>query len=153
MSIAQFQGLLESIEILNHGTNHGCEYAIYKLPEAPSVREALDIYFSSLSSSRKAAQPADYWHIQTSELCQPWRSVLGERLKHWFFEEEYSPKVDKSNQQAFVDRALNYLTQEIGEPNIFEVFVSPPMWYDCLWQDFALTSSTGRWMLHLGFSD
>lgn len=153
MSIARLQGLLESIEILNNGTNHGCEYAIYKLPEAPGVREALDLYFASLSTSSKAAQSADHWHIQTSELDQSWRSVLGERLKHWFFEEEYSPKVDNWNQQTFIDQALNYLTHEIGEPNVFEVFVSPPMWYDCQWQDFLFASSKGRWMLHLGFSD
>lgn len=153
MSIARLQGLLESIEILNHGTNHGCEYAIYKLPEAPGVREALDLYFASLSTSSKAAQPADHWHIQTSELDQSWRSVLGERLKHWFFEEEYSPKVDNWNQKTFIDQALNHLTHEIGEPNVFEVFVSPPMWYDCHWQDFLFASSKGRWMLHLGFSD
>ena len=153
MSIARLQGLLESIEILNHGSNHGCEYAIYQLPEAPSFHEALNLYFASLSTSSEPAQPAEYWHIRTSELDPTWRTALGARLKYWFFEEEYSPKVDEWNQQAFVDQALKYLVHEIGEPSVFEVFVSPPMWYDCHWQDFAFTSNRGRWMLHLGFSD
>jgi hypothetical protein len=153
MSIARLHGLLESIEILNHGTDHGCEYAIYQLPEAPSFDEALNLYFASLSTSSKPAQPAEHWHIRTSELGQPWRPLLSSRLKHWFFEEEYSQKVNGWNQQAFVDQVINYLVHEIGEPSVSEVFVSPPMWYDCQWQDFAFTSSKGRWMLHLGFSD
>ncbi len=153
MSIARLQGLLESIEILNHGANHGCEYAIYQLPEATSLEQALDRYFSSLSTSLTKAQPAEHWHIRVSELSQPWQIALGARLRYWFFEEEYSPKVSGWNQQALVDLALNYLIDEIGEANVFEVLVSPPMWYDCQWQDFVLTSNKGRWMLHLGFSD
>lgn len=153
MSIARFQGLLESIEILSHGIDHGCEYAIYQLPDAPDLPEALDLYFASLSTSLKPPQPAEHWHIRTSELGQSWRATLGARLKHWFFKEEYSPEVENWNQQAFVDQALSHLTDEMGSPTVFEVFVSPTMWYDCKWQDFAFTSSKGRWMLHLGFSD
>jgi len=99
------------------------------------------------------AQPAENWHIRVSELSQPWQIALGARLKYWFFEEEYSPKLNDWNQQALVDLALNYLIHEIGEANVFEVLVSPTMWYDCQWQDFVLTSNKGRWMLHLGFSD
>ncbi len=153
MSIERLKGLLESIEILNHGVNHGCEYAIYQLPDAPDLHGELNLYFVSLRTGMKPAQPAEYWHIRTTELELPWRISLGKSLKHWFFEAEFSPKAGDWNQQGLVDQAMDYLIQEFGELSVVEVFVSPPMWYDCHWQDFAFTSSKGRWLLHLGFSD
>lgn len=127
MSLTGFDGILAGIEVLNHGVDHGCDYALHSFSNAGNIGEALDIYFSAMSTSRIPPQPAERWHIRTTELGPSWKIFVAERLKYWFFQEEFSPRVDAWNQDAFVEQALDYLLMEIGEPEVYEVFVKPPM--------------------------
>ena len=148
VNISKLNGLLSGMEILNDGSNHMSDYAIYPLPDAASLMDSLGIYFSS----REPPQPPAYWHIGVNPLNTTWRDAVAESLLEWFFKQEFSPKVHGYNKQHYVSYVLKCLVDAIGEPEVFEVSVSPPVWYECLWQDFAFISPKGKWILHLGFS-
>lgn len=152
-AIAKLEQLLDDIGSLNNGCDHSCEYAMYRLPEAATVCMSLDRYFAAYHNSNTLPQPAEHWFIQTAPLGADWEREVRSGLMHWFFEQEYSPPMDAASQQALVDQALACIHEACGTPQVFEVTVSPPMWYDCLWQDFAFTSPAGNWLLHLGLSD
>ena len=74
--------------------------------------------------------------------------------KHWFYELEFSPTVDDATTEQALNEFMNRLNSIVGASNVFEVNVDPPMWYECVWQDFAFDGNAGRrWFLHFGFSD
>ena len=45
------------------------------------------------------------------------------------------------------------LVWEAAYARAYRVQVSPPMWYECVWEDYVFEAGDGRWLLHLGFSD
>lgn len=52
-----------------------------------------------------------------------------------------------------VELLCEALTDTIGPCEICEVFVSPPVWYEAHWRDFAFKGKEKSWLLHLGVSD
>lgn len=146
-------GFLDAIALLNDGCNHGSEYTLEVLPTAASLDESLASYFSSMSTSRVSPQPAAAWKIQTESLEGDWKAELEVVLRRWFFAQEFSPKVDPELTSGVVMRFLDHLRETIGDARVYRVRVSPPMWYECMWEDYAFDARSGRWLLHLGFSD
>lgn len=152
MSLNQLNDLLAGLGDANGGTNHGSEYALYELPDADTLQEALDRYFSRLSTSNSPAQPAEKWCIRTTPV-HDFLEALGRVARHWFYEQEYSPKVDRAQAEKTISEFIAQLRSVVGDASVFEVHVMPPMWYECVWQDFAFDGGNRRWLLHLGFSD
>jgi hypothetical protein len=152
MSLNQLNELLERIGETNDGTNHGSEYALYELPDAETLQDALDCYFSGLSTSNSPAQPAGSWRIRTTPLKDS-REALRVVARHWFYELEYSPNVDPAYSEEIISEFITLLRSVVDDASVFEVHVAPPMWYECVWQDIAFDAGNRRWLLHLGFSD
>jgi hypothetical protein len=146
-------GFLEALARLNDGCNHGTEYTFEALPEATSLDDSLESYFSSMSTSRVPPQSAAAWNIQTESLHGAWTAELEVALRRWFFAQEFSPMVDPDVASGVVACFLSHLRETVGDAKAYRVRVSPPMWYECVWEDYALDARGGRWLLHFGFSD
>jgi len=152
MSLKQLNEFLERVGAANDGASHGSEYALYELPDADALQTALDRYFSRLSTSNSAAQPAENWRIHLTPVHDP-GETLARLARHWFYEQEYSPSVGPARLEGIILEFIAQLRFVVGDALVFEVKVAPPMWYDCAWQDFAFDGGSQRWLLHLGFSD
>jgi hypothetical protein len=151
-ALNELNSLLQRLADANNGSDHSSEYMLYGLPEADSLQVALDRYFSGLSTSHTQALPPDRWGIHATAVTG-WEETLRAVAIHWFYKLEYSPKVDPSLAAETVSEFVNRLRTLVGKAAVYEVHVTPPMWYDCEWQDFAFDGDHKRWLLHLGFSD
>lgn len=149
----QLHELLTRFGMFNDGVNHGSEYEIMELADSESLKTALDNYFSGLSTSSSAAQSPDAWSIRIQQITNA-DEVLRIAVRHWFYEQEFSPSADISEVNKTISDFLAKLHRLAGDDaSVFKVEVSPPMWYGCHWQDFAFEGGDKRWLLHFGFSD
>jgi len=146
-------GFLNAIALFNDGANHASTYTMELLPAASSLDSSLATYFSAMSTSHVPPQPAEKWQIQTTELDDDWAQALRQVAHHWFFEQAFSPKVDQTIAENVVETFLAHVRAIVGDAKAFQVDVSPPMWYEGVWQDLAFDSQQGRWLLHFGVSD
>lgn len=144
--------MLERLARENDGCNHGSEYAIYALPNACSLKDSLDLYFSHLNTSDHPSLPPDRWNIRT-QVVEDFDKTIGDAARFWFYELEFSPKVDSSVAIQTISEFLNKLLAAVGDASAFVVQVTPPIWYECTWQDFAFNGGDRYWLLHFGFSD
>lgn len=136
----------------NDGVNHATTYALYELPATGTLEEALAGYFSGLSEQGAPGQLGEGWHVRTSPV-QDGRQALRWLARHWFYEQEFSPKVDRADSEEVISDFIGRLFSVVEDASVFEVNVVPPVWYECAWQDFAFDGGSRRWLLHLGFSD
>jgi len=150
--LESINALLAEIAEANEGDNHGSDYSLDSLRPADSMKLALDAYFSAFSTSNSPPQPPERWNIRTTELTDAKRQLLA-AAKHWFYELEFSPKVDDEIAEQTLNDFMNRLNSVVASARVFEVNVDPPMWYECVWQDFAFDGASCRWFLHFGFSD
>ena len=154
MSIEKCNGFLEAMALLNEGVNCGPTYTVELLPEAPSLEEALALYFSSQSTSNVPEQPAQAWGIRIQPLDADWRLGLEKVIHGWFFDIEYSPVTKFDGVSRMVTAAfMDLLVKLIAGGAAFGVHVSPPMWYEMTWRDFAFDCGNKRYLLHFGISD
>ena len=151
-NMAELNQLLQSQAFANDGVNHVSDYTICELPSGDSLEDALGVYFSSMYTSISPPQPAEAWHIKTTLIENPVPTIR-RALQGWFYQLEFSPTVAPSDQAAEVDRCMELLDLVLTDAAVYEVQVTPPMWYECVWQDFAVDGGQQRWMLHVGFSD
>jgi hypothetical protein len=82
-----------------------------------------------------------------------WAAELEVVFRRWFFAQEFSPTVDADVASGVVAHFLGHLRETVGDAMAYRVRVSPPMWYECVWEDYAFDARGGWWLLHLGFSD
>ncbi len=144
---------LDALALLNGGADHGCSYVIERLPDAVSLDASLALYFESMSTSNTPPQQAERWGIRRVTLPADWTELLARAGRRWFFEQDFSPKTDSVVVEEIVRRFLWHLQSVVGDASACSVEVEPPMWYECVWEDFAFESRGGRWLLHFGFSD
>ena len=150
--IETINSLLAEIAESNDGTNHGSDYGLVVLPPADSMTHALNAYFSAMSTSNSPPQSPERWNIRSAELADA-KSRLLAAAKRWFYELEFSPSVDEATAEQTLNEFMNRLNSIVGTSHVFEVNVDPPIWYECVWQDFAFDGDADRWLLHFGFSD
>ena len=151
LSLARLHGMLEVMALLSSGPDCQPTYEITPLPTAHSLAESLEQYFSSLSTSLSPKQPASAWNIRTESRTP---SQLQECWAKWFWQESYSPRITDSHKREFIlDHFWSTVEAALGAVAIYRVLTDPPLFYECNWEDFALVSSSGFWLLHLGVSD
>jgi hypothetical protein len=150
--LESLNSLLKKIAEANDGANHGSEYGLDFLPPADSMTLALDAYFSAISTSNSPPQPPEQWNIHVTELTESNPHLLT-AAKRWFYELQFSPKVDDATAEITIKEFMKHLSSVVGSAKVFEVKIDPPMWYECAWQDFAFDGESCRWLLHFGFSD
>lgn len=145
---------LEALGLLNDGVGHTSNYRIDRLPEALDLRLALKQHFADRPSGGYSEAS---WHIRHTPLDRNWQNILRPILKHWFFEQHFSPLPIQQGlaQQETVNRFIEKLVYAFAPCELHEVFVTPPVPYAQQWQDFAIVAADGRrrWLLHLGFGE
>ena len=148
---------LRLLALLNNGPNHEFSLEIEKLPTSDSLESSLNAYYTAIVNWRtKMTYPAEDWHIKTELLTGRVQDVFGPVLKRWAFEMPYSPVINSSRdwvKNAAIEFVCETLAQEVGDVAVYEVKTRPPVWYEAHWQDFALSSDQGRFLLHLGVTD
>ena len=149
-AIDELNSLLQSMAEANDGCNHGSDYSFYELPDAESLPDALGEYFSAMSTSYSPAASAQEWQISTAPFP---RESIRSAANHWFYELRYSPTVESVVAEKTLDKFIALLRGITTTTDVFEVQIVPPMWYECLWQDFAFDDDGKHWFLHFGFSD
>lgn len=156
MSLDACNGYLEAMGQLNDGCNHVSSYYLEKLPEAISLEAALAQYFSSIKTSNSGPHPSEAWKFNLTPL-NNLKDDLTPRLRHWFFEQEYSPEdVSRISHRNTVAGFLDLFLPLIGKDAAgFQLQTNPPdsFWYGCVWEEYAFASETGFWLLHFDFSD
>ena len=149
--------LLELVALLNQGADHNCSYELIELPSAPTLDGALATYFESIVNWRtKKPHPARDWHISAAPVTGTAKDALHAAVDRWFFETHCSPALGDKREwvrKNVVTFLVDEILDSIGEPSVDEILTSPPMWYEGTWQDFALSSNKGRWLLHFGITD
>ena len=150
--LASVNSLLAEIAEANDGVNHSSDYSLNMLPPAESMQLALEAYFSAMSTSNSDPQPPERWNIRTREVTDVTRYLLA-ATRRWFYDLEFSPKLDRVTAERTIKEFMDRLVSIVGTSKVFEVKVHPPMWYECVWQDFVFDGGNCRWFLHFGFSD
>jgi hypothetical protein len=154
MITTKVDSYLEVFGYLNEGPDHVADYSLQPLSRAGGLEGALDLHFGALYTSSSPPQPAANWKVKIGPPVADWKLVVCGAARHWFFEQRFSPQVSNQWVKAnVVEHFAAILSEELGEVTCREVFVTPPMFYELQWQDFAITSDKGRWLLHFGWSD
>jgi hypothetical protein len=100
--------MLTEIAEANDGANHGSDYGLDFLPPADSMALALDTYFSAMSTSISPPEPPERWNIRATELTEA-KSHLLTAANRWFYELEFSPKVDDATAELTVQEFMKHL--------------------------------------------
>jgi hypothetical protein len=130
----QIVGFLKALEALNSGTNQGMNYTLTRLPIAPSLQQSLDGYFARL---RGPGQPAQVKALPDM------RPIL----RSWLF-----GKFGENRDEA-LGVFMQLLADSLNWTECYQVIAVLPSWYDCSYEDIALTTRSDDWLLHLGVSD
>ena len=157
MSLDKLNGKLQVLGQLNNGPNTTADFELQALPRSTSLQESLGLHFASFVDWR-TQQPhsAEKWHIKTKQIGEKSDAALQPILEYWFFKLPYAPKLEddrlwvKSN---VINDVLETLDEVVGECELHEVFVTPPIWYEGHWQDIAFSRNGNFWLLHLGVTD
>lgn len=151
LALARLQGMLEVMALLNSGPDCQPVYQIVLLPIAQNLEGSLNTYFSSLSTSQTPKKIMSDWHIRTVPCTE---SQLRESWTEWFWNQSYSPHItDSYKRELILDHFWHAVSNALGEVALYQVHTVPPLFYECIWDDFALVSASGSWLLHLGISD
>jgi hypothetical protein len=153
MSLDACCGFLDALALLNTGVNHSPDYSLVRLPPTATVRESVEAYFAQLSTSITPPQPASEWHIQLTSVPGDWTENVADASRRWFFGQPFSPRVNADAADDVVAGFVKLVKAVVGTARAHSLSVTPPMWYECSWEDIALESTHGFWLLHFGFSD
>jgi hypothetical protein len=157
MSADATNAVLKLVALLNDGPNHACTYELIELPQRREIVESLESTFGPGEHwSTKKPYSAGDWHLRVEPRGTDIRATLTEVLKTWIFAMPYSPALGSARDWVkgeVVEVFCQALTDTIGPCEICEVFVSPPVWYEAHWQDFAFRGKDKSWLLRLGVSD
>ena len=153
MLLKECNVFFEAFALANDGTNHGSSYTIESLPAAASLEKSLAIHFSSLSTSASPSLPAENWQIVVQSLQGSCDQVLTSYFRRWFFNQEFSPKLDDWVQDNIIKAIMCRMELLVGIGHTSKITLCPPMWYECVWEDVAIENGANRWLLQFGFSD
>ena len=157
MTIDGANKLLELVALLNQGADHNCEYELIELPKAKTLDSALALYFESIINWKtKKPHRARDWHISLSPMPGATKDALHAVIDEWFFKTHCSPSLGDRREwtrKNVVTFVVDEILDIVGEPTVDEVRTSPPLFYGCTWEDIALSSARGHWLLHFGIDD
>lgn len=140
--------VLQTLSLLNLGTNHEANYRLIGLEKTGSLQTDLEHHFCSLVDDCDSD-----WFVKAERCDGDWEVLIAKSAQNWFFGQEFSPKVDSEKSRAIVDAFLCQLRSRTRASFCFRLNVRPPLFYESFWEDFVLEGSDRRWLLHFGFSD
>ena len=153
MSLDKTNTLLKLLALLNSGPNQECTYELIELPYRKNIEESLSVIFDAQGNPylKQPPERKDF-SLRVHPLEDNLESLLFKEFKDWAL--PYPVDACRENVAREVARLLCQALGEVIEPSeIFEVFVSPTLWYEAFWKDLAFKGKTQSWLLHLGVSD
>ena len=156
MSAIAINAAFEVLAILNCVPDNEFTYQLIELPHCAELRESLSAHFGpGINFRTKTTYSADDWQLRLEPRGTDPSQALAIALPAWVFANLHAPQghAQQSVERAVIELLLRRLNEAIGPCEIYEVFVSPPHWYESSWQDFVLRGESHTWLLHLGVSD
>jgi hypothetical protein len=148
LALGELRGLLAAFAWANQKCDHSCTFTVEELPAGVDVRESLVRHFGDLANRVCVVALAD------------WREIIGDALQRWLFrfDDLVIPKAvcaltDEQSRREIVDAVIDALIVGLQPMEVWQVEVEPRGFYECAWEDFAIRSRSGLFLLHLGVSD
>lgn len=156
MSAIAINAALELLALLNCVPDNQFTYQLIELPHCAEVRESLTTQFGAGMDYRtRKSYTADDWQVRLEPRGTDLSQALTVPLPAWAFANLHAPQThsQQSVERAVIELLLRRINEAVGRCEIYEVFVSPPHWYEASWQDFVLRGEASTWLLHFGVSD
>jgi hypothetical protein len=148
---------LRLLACLNGGPDTNCTYEFRELAYSDRIEEALKAEFGSGVHFRtKQEYSADDWHLMLKKKEQNVLATFEPVFTQWVFAMPYSPRLTAEGgwvQRKVISLLCEELESVVGQCEVYEVFVSPPCWYEASWQDYVFKGKEKLWFLHLGVTD
>lgn len=149
-------GFLEAMQLLNSEvSNVYAEYYLEVLPDAQDLKLAMALYFEDYGKNQIHPPKdfkAEHWNIQLSTANEDHLVLI---LKKWFFISSTmrgAPKEGFYRSNA-ATAFLYALKSAIGQFSTHQIEISPPIWYAMEWDNIALETKDGRYLLHFSHSN
>lgn len=152
-SCAPSNAFLKAIALLNVGSNHGTDFLLIELDKVGSLHQDLEAYFDSLIPPSAREANAKDWGIEVEECLGKWEDVIRPGAQKWFFDGRFSPRADQHKADSVIDTFIDLLRQDTKAEWLYRLSITPPVFYQILWDDYVLESGQQRWILHFGLSD
>lgn len=156
MNAIAINAALECLALLNCVPDNEFTYQLIELPHCVEVRESLAAQFGAgINYRTKTSYTADDWQVRLEPRGTDLSQALTVALTAWTFANLHAPQShsQQSVEHGVIELLLRRINEAVGCCDIYEVFVSPPLWYEASWQDFVLRGATHTWLLHFGVSD
>lgn len=151
--VAFVSGFLRAFAMINSGINHGPDYWLESVPRLGSAMESVVAYHEHIRLHYENIYPKFDLNPELN-LSPNWSTELPELLKKWFFEHEFSPRleIDGINKPTWV---VEYLVDELkrsleGKVIVYKAFI---FFSENEADDWLFEDSVGMYHLHLGWSD
>ena len=150
VNLEYIHGYLAAISALNNGVNCSSDYSIQVLPFDTDLRKTLERLYDGISGSSLDGGNIDPWNINIKQIFPEQFKGFVEK---WFFHQSCSPQMHKDNTQNCVETFLSLLPIALYESCIYHIYTNPPVFYECVWDDFVLAYRDSYYFLHFGISD
>lgn len=156
-TVDRINGQLMALALINEGPDTVCTFELVVLPHRESLRESLaGVFTAGVRHRDNKAYTEKDWQVRTRLLGMDIGDLLSNQIATWLFHMPYSPTFEARRHYVManiVASVCNDLKEVVGECEIHEVFVQPPVWYEASWQDFALVGKGATHFLHFGVTD
>jgi len=157
MSTIAINAQLALLAALNCYSNNHFTIELTELPAADAIEDSLKSAFGSgMNYQTKKSYSAEDWHLRADPKGADVKGALAAVIREWVFAMgEFPSKYSKREyvKDNVVSLVCEELEKTVGLCQVFEVFVSPPCWYEAHWRDFAFKGSEKSWLLHFGVTD
>lgn len=140
--------VLHIFSLLNHGENHEANYRFVELEDMGSLESDIVNYFRGISPLLNLP-----WSVKTEQYDGQWEELVLGVADTWFFRQQFSPEFDSQKSKKILDALVSFLRSETSATKCYRLNVSPPVFYECFWEDIVLEGRSRRWLLHFGHSD
>lgn len=155
----RLNGFLHAIALINEEVPLAFSFSIEKLPDRGGLMQDVTAYYQAdteayLKENCKPAPP-DQWHITLKPQPAAPHISLKQPLLGWFFHTQASEVLTQRTKDTLIAAFFSELESLSIAGVAYEILAIPPqgVYYAAHWQDFALPTKEGNWLLHLAVDD
>jgi len=155
----RLNGFLHTIALINEEVPLAFSFSIEKLPDRGGLMQDVTAYYQAdteayLKDNSKPAPPGQ-WHITLKPQPAAPHISLKQPLWGWFFHTQASEVLTQRTKDTLIAAFFSELESLPIAGVVYEILATPPqgVYYAAHWQDFALPTTEGNWLLHLAVDD
>lgn len=158
-TIAEVNAFLAAFAMLNDSCNHCCSYSLDPVPRNGTVDQSLMAHFEGIKNydADGCIRSEGGWRLSVAEV-DDWRRELRRLLSKWLFGEHF-PQFTVGQEFA-KDNGCDWLMFKIDALLAGRLTIgwalevdSDNVFYDLVFDDFALESDGRIYLMHFGFRD